>query len=53
MSVEFKNIITIDPEKRNNKVLIVEIDGVRSDVISQKIVLFYILFKQFKLIFKS
>ena len=34
--VEFKNIITIDPEKRNNKVLIVGIDGVRSDVISQK-----------------
>ena len=34
--VEFKNIITTDPEKRNNKVLIVGIDGVRSDVISQK-----------------
>ena len=34
--IEFKNIITSDPEKRNNKVLIVGIDGVRSDVISSE-----------------
>ena len=34
--IEFKNIITSDPEKRSNKVLIVGIDGVRSDVISSE-----------------
>ena len=34
--VEFKNIITTDPEKRKNKVLIIGIDGVRSDVISHE-----------------
>jgi len=34
--IEFKNIITSDPDKRNNKVLIVGIDGVRSDVISSE-----------------
>jgi len=32
--IEYKNVITTDPEKRSNKVLIVGIDGVRSDVIS-------------------
>ena len=34
--IEFKNIITSDPEKRSHKVLIVGIDGVRSDVISSE-----------------
>ena len=30
----FDNIITIDSDKKRNKVLIVGIDGIRSDVIS-------------------